>query len=390
MESEKRILIISLDSDLFKSANGESVSGDALNRHKLYTKNLKNLTNKNSEIYIIVYSRFNKKYKTIQFKNLKIIPTKSFHRIFFSIDITIITIKLFLRDWKPNVITCQNPWGEAFILLLFSKIIKCSFVSQIHTDLLSIYWLKQNPIFNLIRLIQAFLIFNLSSIIRTVSDGISLKLHNFFFIPKNKLHNIPVGITINRNSTINIFKTGIKKEKIINILYVGRFEKEKNLDLWLNTSFLVAKKYENARFTLIGDGRENIRIRRKINLNKYARNFYLPGFLSYSELIDIYEKADIFLLTSFYEGFGRVILEAMKFGIPCVSTNSIGPSDLIKNGKNGFISKKRDPSELAKMISLLIENKSLYSSMSKRSLKIAEEFNFEKISNKYIKTLISI
>ena len=96
--------------------------------------------------------------------------------------------------------------------------------------------------------------------------------------------------------------------------------------------------------------------------------------MSYSNIINHYKNADIFLLTSFYEGYGRVILEAMNFGVPCISTNSIGPTDLIKNGKNGFITKIRCPKELEKKIFLLIENKDIYSSISKESLKKANDF----------------
>ena len=76
----------------------------------------------------------------------------------------------------------------------------------------------------------------------------------------------------------------------------------------------------------------------------------MPGLTSYKELTKYYQESNILLLTSFYEGFGRVILEAMNFGIPCITTNSEGPKDLIKNKINGYIVNTKDPYKLSKYL----------------------------------------
>ena len=202
---------------------------------------------------------------------------------------------------------------------------------QIHTDILSIHWIKQNPILNFFRLIQSFIILNLSTSIRTVSKGITLKLIRVFKINRNKFKIIPVGITIKNKNLNNIIKgKSIDPKNRIKILYVGRFSREKNLNLWLDTAFLVLKKYKKLEFILLGEGQEYNHIKNRIKKHKNNENFYLPGLTSYKELTKYYQESNILLLTSFYEGFGRVILEAMNFGIPCITTNSEGPKDLIK------------------------------------------------------------
>ena len=99
---------------------------------------------------------------------------------------------------------------------------------QIHTDILSIHWIKQNPILNFFRLIQSFIILNLSTSIRTVSKGITLKLIRVFKINRNKFKIIPVGITIKNKNLNNIIKgKSIDPKNRIKILYVGRFSKRK-------------------------------------------------------------------------------------------------------------------------------------------------------------------
>ena len=79
-------------------------------------------------------------------------------------------------------------------------------------------------------------------------------------------------------------------------------------------------------------------------------------------------KNHLLLLTSFYEGFGRVILEAMNYGLPCISTASGGPEDLIINGKNGFITNFNSDS-ITKLCIKLIDNKDNIFLMGENSVK---------------------
>jgi glycosyltransferase involved in cell wall biosynthesis len=64
--------------------------------------------------------------------------------------------------------------------------------------------------------------------------------------------------------------------------------------------------------------------------------FHLPE----KNIEEKYAESSIFVLSSRYEGFGMVLIEAMSFGIPCVSFNcNYGPSDIIKNNEDGFLAK---------------------------------------------------
>ena len=82
------------------------------------------------------------------------------------------------------------------------------------------------------------------------------------------------------------------------------------------------------------------------------------------------KRSRIFVLSSFYEGFPNVLCEAMYAGLPCISTRcECGPSELIKDGKNGFLVNIGDIDDMAEKMLSLIENESLRISMGKEAQK---------------------
>lgn len=72
-----------------------------------------------------------------------------------------------------------------------------------------------------------------------------------------------------------------------------------------------------------------------------------------------FQQTDIFILPTFNECFPLVILEAMEYKLPVISTNEGGIPDVIKDGENGLISIKKDPQSLADCIEKLLINKDL-------------------------------
>ena len=70
-----------------------------------------------------------------------------------------------------------------------------------------------------------------------------------------------------------------------------------------------------------------------------------------------YKTSKLFVLPSLYEGFGNSLVEAMSFGVPCISTsNSGGPKEILGNGKYGYLVKKDNVNELKKKIIFCIRN----------------------------------
>ena len=88
-----------------------------------------------------------------------------------------------------------------------------------------------------------------------------------------------------------------------------------------------------------------------------------PKFGSDKE--DYYKKAEIFVFPTYYpnECFPLVLLEAMQYGLPCISTNEGAIPDIVDNGKTGFVINKKSPAELAEKLEILINDAKLRQEM---------------------------
>ncbi len=392
-KKDTKLLFISLDTDLYLSSYNFDVPGDPYLRHCKYQELLRQKTTVNSEIIIIVFSDKKTEKKLVnkkRNKTIKIISTNSINRFLFTLDISREIFNLLRQGWVPDIITSQNSWGEALPLLLFAKIINCRFIPQLHTDISSKYWIQERPFLNRFRRICSLIVFNNSSKVRVVSEKVALNISKKFKINQKRFIVAPVGISLGKNeyNIEKIIEDRLTKKEF-NILYIGRFSKEKDLNLWIDSALKIANKIKNIKFTLIGYGKEKQKIIKLINESNYKKKFHIFEKVNYNDLPEYLINSHLLLLTSFYEGFGRVVLEAMTFGLPCVSTKSGGTEDLIKNYLNGFIVDNRDPVEISKICIELLKKKKSYKKMSNNSYSLAnEKYNFEKLSNNLIDLIL--
>lgn len=115
---------------------------------------------------------------------------------------------------------------------------------------------------------------------------------------------------------------------------IGRLTSDKRQDELLKIWSAVSNL--NWQLWIVGSGEEEERLRQLISSYKLQDSVMLLGHRQ--NITEIYEKASLFLFTSRMEGFGMVLLEAMSFGIPCISYDCpSGPRDIIKDGTNGYL-----------------------------------------------------
>ena len=143
------------------------------------------------------------------------------------------------------------------------------------------------------------------------------------------------------------------------LISVGRLSPEKGyLDL-LRVYRLLRKDYPDWNLDIIGDGKE------RANLEKYIKKYHLENFVTLhgfhgKDYIDkLMNKSSIYLMTSYTESFGIVLIEAMSHGIPCIAFDSAeGAREIINSGENGYLIKNRNNEMMIKKISDLIDNSS--------------------------------
>ncbi len=100
------------------------------------------------------------------------------------------------------------------------------------------------------------------------------------------------------------------------------------------------------------------------------------------DVLSLLKGMDIYTQTSLSEGLGRAISEAMCFGKPIVMTNAGGCTELIEDGKSGFITKKKNGNSIANALEILIKNSELRTQMGAQAKKrISDHFNIENTIN---------
>jgi len=162
---------------------------------------------------------------------------------------------------------------------------------------------------------------------------------------------------------------GSPKTDSINILFVGSLAEGKGIPMLLDV--IGAGHWpRDVQFWFVGDGpyKQQIIAMRENHPVKYL------GYISEGkDLASIYQQADIFILPSTSEIFGIVLIEAMASGLPIVSTDCVGPKEIIDNNENGFLIPRGDKEELRERLMQLIENPALREEMGARGRKKAEE-----------------
>lgn len=177
-----------------------------------------------------------------------------------------------------------------------------------------------------------------------------------------------------------------KKDKATKILFVGRLVEDKGIMELIQVFNKLLKKYENLQLTIVGDGILKDKIE---NLNN--KKIICTGWLEGIELYKQYVENDIFCFPTKMETFGMVLIEAMKYKIPIITTEGNTVSNIIVNNDTGLTIKLIDNSkgilipinELYMSLEILIDNKKL-------RLKLANNAYLEyvdKYSNSEIKKI---
>jgi glycosyltransferase involved in cell wall biosynthesis len=158
---------------------------------------------------------------------------------------------------------------------------------------------------------------------------------------------------------------------------VGRISYQKGQDNLLKAWEIVHKKHPEWQLHLYG--KENLNF---IDTNNLKNNVHF--FHPVENIQDKLLESSIYVMSSRFEGFGMVLIEAMSCGLPCVSYDcNYGPSDIINPGKDGILVPNQDFNKLADSIINLIENQQKRKSMGMKARKNVERFSSEKIVSEW-------
>ena len=182
---------------------------------------------------------------------------------------------------------------------------------------------------------------------------------------------------------VNVSRFSIVKSPHDGIVIVsaGRLCPQKNQKLLIDAFKEVVEIYDNVSLILLGDGPMRKEIEEYIATSGLSKRVTLTGNVDNVE--EYFSKADIFALSSLYEGLPLVILEAMAAGLPIVSTNVGGIRDIVSD--NGILVESQSLSGLKAALLDLIEDERKRKIMGEKSYKSVLNYDSSIISQQYVK-----
>lgn len=194
---------------------------------------------------------------------------------------------------------------------------------------------------------------------------------------------IPNPLSKNQIDTITIKK----ENKIIN---VGRLIPQKNQKFLIETFSKLDSKFNDYKLYIYGEGPLRKELENYVKELDLESRVFLPGVKK--DVLKLNRDSKLFILTSNWEGYPNVLVEAMANGICSISSKfpSGSVEDIIKNGVNGFCFEPNDINNLKKIIEDLLSSDEKINRISKEGKKIFDEINVDKITDKWLNYIDSV
>lgn len=281
--------------------------------------NIKNYCKNFEEVFLFSYA--NETWPLP--KNCHLISNK-YHipRLFYSLLMPILNWQIFMN---VNLIRAfQITAGPSALVakLLFNK----KFIVNYGYDYPKVAMLEG-------KLIRSFFLIPLTTIVALFADVIIITnkvlISNLPRSSLNKIKIIPNGVDT------DAFKPKPKKNKNgkLSLLFIGRMEKEKNLE----SLFKAVAANKNVYLTVIGQGSREKALKELAKSLKLKVRF-IPK-VDYGKLPKYYQDSDVFVLPSFSEGHSKVLLEAQASGLACIASDIPANGQIITDGVNGLLCK---------------------------------------------------
>ena len=176
-------------------------------------------------------------------------------------------------------------------------------------------------------------------------------------------------------------------ESVFRLLYVGKIEARRNVYFLAELFERLLAKNDHLELVIVGSGEPDYVRPFLEKIKKWTeegRIRYIPK-ATQKELAPVYRNANLFVFPSNYEIFGMVLLEALYFGLPVVSSQNGGASVLIRNGKNGYMLEGFDLSAWEEKILQIAGNRELYEKMKKDAHDTVEQhFLWDKLADRFL------
>jgi len=341
-QGELKVLMISSDRKVLEE--GSAVSERMKEYGKLVT-----------ELHIVLLSDSAHKLKeTTLDKNVWVYPTNSSSKWFRSAGAArlgkkIVFEKKFVRG--QSLITAQDPFECGWAGLKIKNKWRIPLEVQLHTDPFSPYF---SGFLNSVRKWMARKVLAKADHIRVVSESLKSFLLTTYSLLPTTISTLPIYIDRERIENARVsFDLHARFGWHFILLSVARLTPEKNIPMALNVLKKLLEFFPTTGLVIVGAGPEEGKIRGLIKTLGLEKNVALVGWQE--DLVSYYKSANMFIQTSFFEGYGLALVEAGLSGLPIVTT-AVGIANDLENGQDAYICPVGDEEYMFKAVYDLIEN----------------------------------
>ena len=288
-------------------------------------------------------------------------------------------IKRVLDDFKPDIIHDQTPGPLALAVFRYARKHNVPIVSTDHaypdnmTQQVKLPKIAKKPINAAMN--AYFVSFLKRSEYATMPTEQAIE----DLLPKNRRRfNVPVealsnGIDLSRfargRANAEIYERYHIPKGVPIVLYIGRVDPEKSLDILMKAFGKVLEKVPNAHIVVVGDGTAREKLESIAAKGGYSDHAFFTGRVIGDDLPQLYRTGTMFAITSKTETQSIVLMEAMASGLPAVAVRAGAIPELVKHGKNGYICEPDDVDGVARGIVRILSDAELREKMSNESVK---------------------
>jgi glycosyltransferase involved in cell wall biosynthesis len=195
--------------------------------------------------------------------------------------------------------------------------------------------------------------------------------------------------SFNKYSNVVIIPNAVpfKTEKVSQlvekqILMIGRLSTEKGLERLVSIAIRLKQKFPDWKIIIVGDGPERNTFEKLIKEADLVDFIILKG--ASADVQSYYLNTSIYIMTSYFEAFPMVLLEAQSFGLPVVVFDCPeGPSQIVNNNSDGFLVEDNNIIEFSEKVELLIKDKDVRMEFSINAKKNSNKYSEENIMEKW-------
>lgn len=302
-------------------------------------------------------------------------------------------IKKINDEWDPDLIVYSHMIYLTTIPIFFNNMLKPVLVT---TDCIpGINWFFGNRIVDLIGYIYSKtigkMVFHRANGVHLLSSFNQEHLLKWGVDPE-KIFVVPRGVNIqsfspNNGKILLKQQLGIKNDETV-ILYVGRLDLVKGVDYLIKAASKILSDYDKVKFLIVGEG--SLKSKYEKISSELSDKIIFLGYRT--DIPDLMNISDIFILTSLSEGACNAVLEASASGLPVIATAVGEVPEIISNAETGVLIQPKDVEGVVKSLKKLIENPFIAQKMGKQGRKrikekYAEQIIYDKLEHFYSSTI---